>query len=416
MTTSPSYLIVGGGLAGAKSAEALRAVGFDGQITIVSAEAHRPYERPPLSKDYLQDKAARETVFVHPEDWYDENQVDLRVSTTASALDRRARVVVTGDGDRLHYDKLLLATGSSARRLALPGADLDNVVYLRTLGDSDRMRQALAPGVRVTIIGAGWIGLETAAAARAAGADVTVLEHAEVPLVGVVGARVGRIFAELHRDNGVDLRCGVTVTGLRAGSGSSVAAVILAEGPDVPSDLVIVGIGVTPNVNLALVGGLPVDNGIVVDEHMCTSDPDVFAVSDVANAYNPTLGRHLRVEHWANALHQPAVAAEAMVGGRSSYDRLPYFFSDQYDLGMEYTGFVDAEGLDSVVIRGDVSRREFIAFWMRDRRVAAGMNVNVWDVTGSIKALILGGSQIDPAALADPDVPIDELLTHELTS
>lgn len=416
MTSSLTHLIVGGGLAGAKAAEALRETGFDGQITLLAAEPHRPYERPPLSKDFLLGASARDKVFVHSESWYAEHQVELRLSTTVSALDRHSRRVVTTGGEQLRYDKLLLATGSSTRRLAVPGADLDNVIYLRTLDDSERMKEALTPGTRVAVIGAGWIGLETAAAARAAGAEVTVLEHAELPLVSVVGARVGQIFAELHRDNGVDLRCGVTVTGLRAGRGSAVAAVILADGPDVPADLVIVGIGVTPNVNLALVGGLTTDNGIVVDAQLRTSDPDIFAAGDVANAYHPVLGRHIRLEHWASALHQPAVAADAMTGGGSTYERLPYFFSDQYDLGMEYTGYVDALDRDSVVIRGDTRKREFIAFWRRDGRVLAGMNVNVWDVTGAITSLILSGARVDADALADPDVPLDQILEGQLSA
>ena len=260
------------------------------------------------------------------------------------------------------------------------------------------------------VIGAGWIGLETAAAARAAGADVTVLEHAELPLLRVLGPQIAQVFADLHRDHGVDLRCGVTVAGIRRHRRrSTVGAVLLADGTEVPADVVVVGIGVTPNVELARAGGLEVDNGIVVDEHLRTSDPDIYAAGDVANAYHPLLGRHLRVEHWANALHQPAIAAGRMLGRTGRYDRLPYFFTDQYDLGMEYTGYAAPGGYDKVVVRGDLAAREFIAFWLRERRVLAGMNVNIWDVTEPITRLIRSGGQIDTSRLADPDVPLAEV-------
>ena len=409
-----SFVIVGAGLAGAKAAEALRDVGFDGDITLIEAEARRPYGRPPLSKDYLQGNATIDKVFVHAEAWYTQHRVDLHLSTTVSAVDRRAHEVVASSGERLRYDKLLLATGSSPRRLTVPGADLDNVLYLRTLEDSDRMKQALAPGIRVVVIGAGWIGLETAAAARAAGADVTVLVNAELPLLRVLGSQIARVFADLHRDHDVDLRCGVSVTGIRSTAhGSSVAAVTLAEGTEVPADLVIVGIGAIPNIELASASGVQTDNGIVVDQQLRTSDPDVHAAGDIANAYHPFLAKHLRVEHWANALHQPAIAADAMIGGRSSYERLPYFFTDQYDLGMEYTGYVEEPNeTGSVVIRGDLSAREFIAFWMHDRRVLAGLTVNIWDVTGPIEQIIRSRAEVDRDRLADPDISLDELLNR----
>jgi 3-phenylpropionate/trans-cinnamate dioxygenase ferredoxin reductase subunit len=410
MSPIPSFVIVGAGLAGAKTAEALRDIGFDGNITLIGAEAHRPYERPPLSKDYLQGNATVDKLFVHSEAWYAEHQVDLRLTTTASAVDRHAHQVLTSTGDRVAYDKLLLATGSSPRRLTVPGANLDNVLYLRTLEDSDRIKRALTPGVRVVIIGAGWIGLETAAAARAAGAEVTMLENAELPLLRVLGPRIAHVFADLHRDHGVDLRCAVSVVDIRAKADGSVAAVELADGTQVPTDLVIVGIGATPNIELASASGLHTDDGIVVDQQLRTSDPDVHAAGDIANAYHPFLGRHLRVEHWANALHQPAVAANAMTGGDRAYERLPYFFTDQYDLGMEYTGHVEPEDNADVVIRGDLGAREFIAFWLRDRRILAGMNVNVWEVTATIKQLVQSEQEIDTGRLADPDFPLDGLL------
>ena len=414
MSDPRTFAIVGAGLAGAKAAEALRAEGFDGRIVLFGAEPHRPYERPPLSKAYLQGNTGRDTVFVHPPEWYTDHEVDLRVNTTVAALDRPAHQLVTSDGNRWRYDTLLLTTGATPRRLPVPGDDLGGVHYLRSLDDSDRLRSTLRPGARVVIIGAGWIGLETAAAARTAGAEVTVLEHAELPLLGVLGPQLARVFADLHIEHGVELRCGVSVAAIRPATGdpTTAASVLLADGTELAADLVVVGVGVTPNVELAQSCGLNVDNGILTDSHLRTSDDDIHAAGDVANAYHPLLGRQLRVEHWANALHQPAVAAKTMLGETATYDRLPYFFTDQYDLGMEYTGHSDPTGHDQIVIRGDTDARTFIAFWLRDRRLVAAMNVNVWDVTEPIQQLIRSGDPVDPAILADPDVPLVGLVTR----
>jgi 3-phenylpropionate/trans-cinnamate dioxygenase ferredoxin reductase subunit len=411
MSDPRTFAIVGAGLAGAKAAEALRTEGFDGRIVLLGAEPHRPYERPPLSKGYLQGSADRGTVYVHPPEWYAEHQVDLRLGTPVTVLDRRDHELVTSDGSRLRYDKLLLATGATARRLPVPGSDIRGVHYLRTLDDSDHLKAALRPGTRVVIIGAGWIGLETAAAARTAGADVTVLEHAELPLLRVLGPQVARVFADLHTEHGVDLRCGVTVAAIRPPSTDASAAgtVQLADGTELDADVIIVGIGVTPNVELARSCGLNVDNGILVDRHLRTSDDDILAAGDVANAYHPLLCRQLRVEHWANALHQPVVAAKTMLGQTACYDRLPYFFTDQYDLGMEYTGYVDPDGYDDVVIRGDMDAREFIAFWLHEGRLVAAMNVNVWEVTEPIQELIRSGRRVESATLTDLDIPLGQL-------
>jgi len=383
-----TFAIVGAGLAGARAAETLRAEGFDGRVVLFGAEAHLPYERPALSKGYLQGTA--EAPFVHPAEWYAEQDVDLRLGTRVTALDPAAHEVETADGDRLRYTKLLLTTGSSVRRLA-------DAVTLRTLDDSDRLRAALRPGARVVIVGAGWIGLEVAAAARVAGAEVTVLEQAPAPLLAALGPEMAAVFARLHVEHGVDLRCGVTVRAVRSDA-------VLLDDETIPADLVVAGIGVTPDVDLARAAGLAVDNGVVVDEHLRSSAPDVWAAGDVANAYHPFAGRHVRVEHWANALHQPVVAAQAMSGKDAVYDRLPYFFTDQYDLGMEYTGFGGGE----VVVRGD--EREFVAFWLRDGRLTAAMNVNVWTGVPEIaRRLIRAGTRLDPAALADPAVPLEDM-------
>jgi len=383
-----TFAIVGAGLAGARAAETLRAEGFDGRVVLFGAEAHLPYERPALSKGYLQGTA--DAPFVHPAEWYAEQDVDLRLGTRVTALDPAAHEVETADGDRLRYTKLLLTTGSSVRRLA-------DAVTLRTLDDSDRLRAALRPGARVVIVGAGWIGLEVAAAARVAGAEVTVLEQAPAPLLAALGPEMAAVFARLHVEHGVDLRCGVTVRAVKSDA-------VLLDDETLPADLVVAGIGVTPDVDLARAAGLAVDNGVVVDEHLRSSAPDVWAAGDVANAYHPFAGRHVRVEHWANALHQPVVAAQAMLGKDAVYDRLPYFFTDQYDLGMEYTGFGGGE----VVVRGD--EREFVAFWLRDGRLTAAMNVNVWTGVPEVaRRLIRSGTRLDAVALADPAVPLEDM-------
>jgi 3-phenylpropionate/trans-cinnamate dioxygenase ferredoxin reductase subunit len=408
-----TFVIVGAGLAGAKAAEALRTEGFDGRVVLMGEETERPYDRPPLSKDYLQGKSEKEKIYVHPKGWFAEHHIDLRLAIRVTAIDRAAHQVTAGDGERLGYHKLLLATGSSPRRLTVPGHDLDGVLYLRRLEDCEAMKAAFAAAGRVAIIGAGWIGLETAAAARAAGCEVTVLERAELPLLAVLGREMAEIYATLHRNHGVELRLGTGVAEI-TGKDNKATGVRLADGSLIDADAVVVGVGITPNTGLAEAAGLPVDNGIVVDQHLVTTDPDVFAAGDVANSYYPLLGTHLRLEHWSAALNQGPVAAANMAGRPTPYDHVPYFFSDQYDMGMEYSGYVGGGRYDEVVFRGDVAKGEFIAFWMGAGRVLAGMNVNVWDVTDAIQALIRAGHPVDPARLADPAAPLQELGGGEL--
>jgi 3-phenylpropionate/trans-cinnamate dioxygenase ferredoxin reductase subunit len=406
---SGTYVIVGAGQAGAKAAEALRAEGFAGPVVLLGAETERPYERPPLSKGYLLGQAERDSIYVHSADWYDEQDVDLRLGAAVTAIDPAAHEVSLAAGGRVGYAKLLLATGSAPRRLAVPGADLEGVLYLRTVGDSDRLRAAVAAAGNVVVIGGGWIGLEAAAAARTAGAKVTVLEAAELPLLRVLGREAAEVFAGLHRDHGVDLRTGVQVSEI-TGADGRVTGVALADGSVIAADAVVAGVGITPNVELAVAAGLGVANGIQVSAALRSIDPDIYAAGDVASAFHPVLKRHIRVEHWANALHQPQAAARAMLGQAVSYDRLPYFFTDQYDLGMEYTGYVDPGHYDEVVFRGDLARREFIAFWLGSGgRVLAGMNVNVWDATEAIQKLVKSGLAVDSKALADPATPLESL-------
>ena len=408
MPKEDTFVIVGASLAGAKAAEALRSEGFDGRILLIGAERERPYERPPLSKDYLRGESPREKAYVHPESFYAEHDIELRTSSPVSAIDPSASEVVLEGGQRLSYDRLLLATGAEPRRLQVPGADLDGVLYLRDLGDSDAIAQRLRGSGKVVVIGGGWIGAEVGASAREKGLEVTIVEQASVPLERVLGPEVGAVYRDIHRDHGAEL---LTGTGLEAFEGERVVErVRLDDGRTIDCDFVVVGVGVAPRTELAEAAGIDVDNGILVSERLESSVPGVFAAGDVANASHPFYGRRIRVEHWANALNQGPAAARTMLGKEEPYERLPYFFSDQYDVGMEYSGY--ATSWDQVVFRGDPGAREFIAFWLEGGRVVAGMNVNVWEVTDQIQALIRSREQVDLARLRDPDLPLEELASR----
>jgi 3-phenylpropionate/trans-cinnamate dioxygenase ferredoxin reductase subunit len=409
MTNDQTFVVVGAGRAGAKAAETLRAEGFDGRLLLIGAEDVRPCERPPLSKDYLRGEVGREKVYVHDEGFYAEHDIELRLSRTAVRLDTASSEVALDDGERLRYDRLLLATGAEPRRLPIPGAELDGVMYLRSVEDSDRLRERLDRGGKVVVVGAGWIGSEVAASARQRGLDVTVIDPLTVPLERVLGADVGAIYRDIHTDHGVQMLMG---TGVAAFEGDrAVERVRTDDGREMDCDFVVVGVGVQPRTGLAAEAGIAIDNGILVDEHLQTSASGVFAAGDVANAHHPLYGERIRVEHWANALHQGPVAARAMLGHAVAYDLVPYFFSDQYDVGMEYAGF--AREWDRVVFRGDPATREFIAFWLVGDRVVAGMNVNVWDVTDPIQRLIRERVAVDDRRLADPDVPLEQLAPVE---
>ena len=412
MADHRTFVIAGGGLAGAKAAETLRAEGFAGRVVLIGDEPERPYERPPLSKGLLLGTAERESVHVHDRDWYARHDVDLRTGIRVEAVDRDQRRVRLGTGDVIGYDRLLLATGAVPRRLPVPGADLDGVLQLRTLADADRLDRALTGGTRLLIAGAGWIGLEIAAAARSRGAAVTVVEVAALPLHRILGDRLARSFADLHTAHGVDFRFGRQVREIRGPA--RVSHVVLDDGTVLEADTVLVAVGVRPDTALAEAAGLPVDDGILVDHRLCTVDPRVFAAGDVANVDHPLLGARVRVEHWSNALDTGPTAARAMLGQDVTHDRLPYFFTDQYDLGMEYAGWIAPGSRPGLVIRGDLDKREFIAFWIDDGRVLAGMNVNVWDVTDQIQALVRAGLRdgvtVAPSRLADPAIPLGGLL------
>lgn len=406
MTTDiDSIVIVGGGLAAAKAAEAVRAEGFEGTLRVITEEAHQPYERPPLSKDVLLDKQSVHDTHVHDDNWYVEHAVELMTSEAVYSIDRSSRDVVTSSGARYRYDRLILATGSLPRRLPVAGADLDGVHYLRTIDDAERLHERARQVGHVTVVGAGWIGSEVAAALRQRDVDVSMVDPVELPLGRILGPEIGAVFAELHRANGVDLRLGTAVESLQ-GTGQ-VQSVTLDDGSTIETDLVVVGIGVIPRTELAEAAGLAVDDGILVDEALYTDDATILAAGDVARSRHPRYEKPLRVEHWANALNQGVTAGRNALGAGEVYDRLPYFFTDQYDLGMEYSGH--APTWDEVIVRGDLDAREFIAFWTDHGRVVAAMNCNIWDVTDDLQALIRSGSTPSPAHLADPDTPLSSL-------
>ncbi|HEY5222568.1 MAG TPA: FAD-dependent oxidoreductase [Microbacteriaceae bacterium] len=403
------FVIVGGGLTAATAAETLRAEGFDGRLRIVAAESHHPYLRPPLSKEYFKGDAGRETIFVHPDEWYTDNKVELLLNSPATALDLAAHEVVLDSGDRLHYDKLLLATGASSRRLHVPNYEASGIYYLRTVEESEALRDALSTGGKnLVIVGSGWIGLEIAAAARGYGNNVTVIGMENVALSVALGEELGAIFEKMHREHGVEFRLPASLKEFEAKDGHVTGVVI--EGETLPADLVVVGAGAIPNVDLARAAGITINRGVETDERLRTSASDVFAAGDVANAFHPVVKVHMRNEHWANAINAGKVVAKSMLGQDVAFDDIPYFYTDQYDLGMEYAGYPTLTADATVVYRGDPATREFIAFWQAaDGRVVAGMNVNVWDVSEDIQSLVRSARSVDAARLADASIPIAEV-------
>ncbi|HLN16521.1 MAG TPA: FAD-dependent oxidoreductase [Acidimicrobiales bacterium] len=405
MADQRTFVIIGASLAGAKAAETLRTEGFDGRVVLIGEEPVRPYERPPLSKDYLRGEVGPDAAFVHDEGYYDEHGIELLTSTSAQRLDVEGRQVTLDSGETVSYDAVLLTTGAAARRLSITGSDLDGVHYLRTMEDADRLREALGRGGPLVVIGAGWIGCEVAASARQMGVDVALVEMGDLPLERVLGPELGRFYRDVHAEHGVDMHFGTGIEALRGGS--KVDAVDLTDGTSLPADVVVVGVGVAPRTELAEAAGLTVDNGIVTDEHLAASVTGVYAAGDVASAWHPVLGRRIRLEHWSSALNQGPAAAKNMLGEATPYTKIPYFYSDQYDVSMEYAGL--ATTWDDVVFRGDPASREFIVFWTEDHRVRAGMNVNVWDVNPAIAALVSSGNPVDRDRLADPDVELTSL-------
>jgi 3-phenylpropionate/trans-cinnamate dioxygenase ferredoxin reductase component len=402
-----TFVIVGAGLAGAKAAEALREEGFDGRIVLVGAEPSPPYERPPLSKSYLVGDSTAEDARVHAGPYYADHDIELLTGARASALDTTARRVRLADGTELAYDRLLLATGAVPRRPPIEGAELGGVRVLRTVAHARILRERLQDGAPLAIIGAGWIGCEVAASARTLGVEVTLIEAAATPLERVLGPRLGQFFADVHGDHGVRVLTGARIERIE-GAGLA-ERVRLTDGTTVECGTVLLGVGVAPDTELAAAAGLEIGDGVVVDEHLRTSAPEVFAAGDIASASHRRYGRRVRVEHWANALHQGAAAGRAMLDRGAPFERLPYFFSDQYDLGMEYVGL--HAPADRLVLRGRLEDRRLHAFWLDAAdRVTAAMHVNEWDATKVFEGLVGTGARVDPARLADETVPLEDLV------
>jgi 3-phenylpropionate/trans-cinnamate dioxygenase ferredoxin reductase subunit len=407
MASEQTFVIVGASLAGAKAADTLRAEGFDGRVVLIGEEAERPYERPMLSKEYLRGDKPAAKLYVHEEGFYAKNDIELLTGTRVASLDAVAHEITLEDGSRMAYSRLLLSTGATPRRITVPGAELHGVRYLRRMSDSDALRSAIRAASRVVVIGAGWIGSEVAASARQLGAEVAIVAPDPVPLERVLGPLLGGVYRDLHAEHGVDLHLSTQIGAIL---GKDIAqGVRTTDGLVIAGDLIVVGVGVSPRDELGQYAGLTLDNGIVVDEFLRTSAPDVFAAGDVAAAWNPLYNKRIRMEHWANALNQGQAAARNMLGLDTAYTTLPYFYSDQFDLGMEYNGY--ASDWDRVVVRGDLGAREFLAFWLKDGRVLAGMNANVWDQGDAIKALVRSGTAVDADRLADVSIPLADLAT-----
>jgi 3-phenylpropionate/trans-cinnamate dioxygenase ferredoxin reductase subunit len=388
MSAPDSIVIVGGGLAGATAAFTLRKLGYEGRVQLVNAEHELPYERPPLSKDYLRGESALDKAYVKPAADYDGQAIDLLAGRTATRIDPQDRSVELDDGTTLTYGALVMATGSEPRRVEMPDVDASRVHYLRTVADADRIKAAAAPSKSAVVFGGGWIGSEVAASLRQLGLEVTLVSRTERPLERVLGPEIAEVYRRLHEQHGVRV--------VRGDAGQH------ANG----ADLVVVGIGALPRLDLARDAGLEIHGGVVVDEYLRTSAPDVYAIGDIANAWHPRLRRHIRIEHWDNAKRQGRAVAPTILGQGEPYTRTPYFYSDQFDLGMEYRGF--APSWEEVVVRGDLGKREFDAFWLAKGHVVAAMNANRWDDGKDLEKLVESGGAADPARLADPAVALAE--------
>ncbi len=406
---APGMVIIGGGLTAATAAETLRKEGYHGAVTIVADEPEIPYQRPPLSKGFLAGKEGEDALLPLPAEWYPENNVTVLTGTAATAIDPAAHTVTLADGTTLPYAKALIATGAAPRRIPFPGVELDGVHTFRTKADSLAMKELFTGGGKnVVMIGSGWIGMEIAATATELGNTVALVGLENVPLSVAVGAELGTVFADRHKEAGVRFELPASAAEIQ-GTDGHVTSVLTTTGVTLPADIVIVAVGVVPNIGLGQDAGLTINNGIEVDASLRTSAPDVFAAGDVANAMHPVTGTHARSEHWANAIASGKVAARSMLGKDAVLDDIPYFYTDQFDLGMEYSGFGALTKDAQVVVRGDLATREFIAFWVLEGRVVAGMNVNIWDVQDAIKSLIASGRTVDTAQLADPKTPLEEI-------
>jgi 3-phenylpropionate/trans-cinnamate dioxygenase ferredoxin reductase subunit len=399
-----TFVIVGAGMCGGAAAQTLREEGFDGRVILIGDEAHLPYERPPLSKEYLRGEQGRDKLFIHPAAWYAEQDVEARLGVRATAIDVAARSVAISDGDSLSFDSLLIATGGRPRRLS--GEPSERVLYLRTIEDCDRIRKWVSPGKRLVVVGAGFIGAEVTASARTVGVEVICISSTDVPLANVLGPDIGKVYAEIHRDHGVDLRTGEGAESIED-KGESIV-VRTTRGDSVEGDAVVVGVGIQPNIQLAEAAGLELSNGIAVDEYCRTSHDGVFAAGDVADHFHPVFGRRIRVEHFDNAIKHGAHAARNMVGRKEPFDDPHWFWSDQYDYNLQYGGF--AHEWDDIVLRGSLDERDFVAFFLKDDVLLAALGVNRGkDVRRAMK-LVSARARPDPQKLRDDDVDLRTLL------
>ena len=400
-------LVIGGGLAAAHCVHALREGGYRKSIMIVGDENEIPYERPPLSKEFLQGKKPVEEFQPFPVQWYAQADVELRLGIAANAIDAEARQVTLADATTIGYETLVLATGCRSRiggRAAkIEGWDLPGVYTLRSLDDSRRLRESLVAGEKLVMIGAGWIGMEVAASARAAGMEVTVLTPGQLPLAVPMGVEFGSHVARLQTDHGVRFMFGTAAEKI-VNDATEGLSVVTPTGL-VAADRVLLAIGAVPNIELASHAGLQTGSGVLVDAHLRSSDPHILAIGDIAEAFNTTLGRSLRVEHWDNAIRQGKLAASTVLGRDETYDWVPYFFTDQFDLGMEYVG--DRATDDDAVLRGEMSSGEFIIFWLRSGIISAAMNVNIWDVNDLLRGLL--GKRVSVERLVDMSVELADL-------
>ncbi len=405
-------VVVGAGQAAGELAFRLRQAGYTGRVTLVGAEAHLPYQRPPLSKAYLSGAVQAEALMLRSDAAYAKADIHFIGNTQVTTLDPTAHNVTLQDGRTLGYEKLVLATGGRARRLTCPGNNLAGVYVLRTLDDVLAIRAHFHPGQKLVIIGGGYIGLEVAAVAIKHGLVVTVLEAAPRLLARVAGAEISAFYDRAHRQAGVDIHTGAAVTSLHPSTENPdhVGAVELSDGTSFPCDFVLAGIGLIPNVELAEAAGLPIGNGILVDEYCRTTDPDVLSIGDCANHPNALMGRRLRLESVPNAIEQARVAAETICGRLSPYAATPWFWSDQYDLKLQAVGL--AEGHDEVVIRGDMQTRAFTVFYLRQGIIIATDSVNRPADFMAARKLVGNAVRAEAGVLADTSVPLKELVAR----
>jgi len=408
--TKSTFILLGGGLASATAASTLRAEGFDGRVIIVGDENHPPYSRPPLSKDVLRGEKSPEKTWLRQPGWYASKDIELQLGVRAVAIDPRAHWVELASGARLAYDKLLIATGGSPRTLDIAGAELPGVFYLRRLDDALALREHLSPGAQVIVIGAGFIGAEVAASARTLGCEVTMLEIAEIPLGRALGPTIGQIYADLHREHGVELYTRVGVE--RIEGHGHVQRVVTTDGRVHEASVVVIGVGMLPDVDLARRSGFATGNGIIVDEYCQTSVDDVFAAGDIAHHPNHFLGRRIRVEHWQNAQHQGSAAARNMLGQQKPFREVPWVWSDQYEHNLQIVGLPGPT--ERVVVRGDTTTRNFSAFFVRDGRVAAALAVNRSEDVRVARLIIQHGTEVTAEHLADVDTALGGLVVSRV--